>query len=107
MGDLPEALERIAADVEDNAVVRKVPGGERCDHAQGLLHPGLRKLTCRECSCDLDAYDFLLRMSRDTDIFRQATEQAERRASQAEARLANLLRQERNAKARARRRRQT
>lgn len=102
-GDLDEQLDRIATEHEEDVPLQSVRGGVTCNHRMALLHPGLRRVTCRECGCDLDAYDFLLRLSADADRHRTATTRAEHKATQAKERLDSLLREERNAKARLKR----
>lgn len=101
-GDLPDILDQVAR--EHKAADTDAPllweYGGYCGHGKASINEHLRKLTCRECSAQLDPFDFLLRLSRDTSRWITARKSAEVRAREASARLSELLRQERNVRAR-------
>lgn len=106
VGDLPEVLERIASEqadadalADDDLPIREEYDGY-CQHSSANINSGMRSLTCRECGADLDAFDWLLRLSRHTSRYVSARKDAEQRAAAARDRLNEILRLERNAKAR-------
>lgn len=108
-GDLPEILARVASeqdqldqDVDNEIAVRPVYGGY-CPHKRANINHGMRQLVCRDCEADLDPFDFLHRLTQEADRWRQARIHAQQRARAAEDRLQEILRLERNARARLKR----
>lgn len=109
-GDLPERLEQAAlgAEFHDDLADADMPlhlvFDGWCAHRRATINEGMRRLTCKDCAADLDPFTYLLHLTRDTTRWVTARREAKHRADQALIRLTELLRQERNAKARARRR---
>jgi hypothetical protein len=68
------------------------------------LNPETRRCHCRKCGREVAAFDVLEDLAREWERYISGRKEAQRRWRAAETRLEDLLRQERNAKARARRR---
>lgn len=103
-GDLPETLDEIAraAELDDDLPLRK-QHGKPCAHRLAWLNHEQRELRCRNCDALLDPFDFLVKLANDADHWVKTRKKAERQAHEAKARLEDLLRQEKNARARIRR----
>jgi hypothetical protein len=82
------------------AVVRS---GNFCSHEYSILDDVLRTVRCKRCDALLDPFDTLLKWARTWDRYRDDRERCRREIAAAESRLAVLDRNERNARARARR----
>lgn len=80
-----------------------VHGSKYCGHRAVGLDDKLRSVYCRSCKAPLDAFDALLYFARSWDTFREDKERCERDIKAAQSRLDLLERNERNARARARR----
>lgn len=78
------------------------PGAEWCPHRRARLNDENHRVYCRECDRELDAYAVLDRLAREPERWIAARRGAEQRAKFVQRRLEDLLRLERNAKARQR-----
>ena len=74
-----------------------------CAHLHAVTHPERRKVTCDDCGAELDPFDFLEKLAHGIDRWTSARDMARREARQAQAELAEVKRELRNAKARLRR----
>lgn len=89
--------------VEDEA--RPVKSGERgpfCLHLRTELDGVARRVRCRDCKREVDAFEVLEALARDWERWIAGRDAAETRARGAEANLERILRLERNGKARLR-----
>lgn len=74
-----------------------------CIHRDTRLDRAARRVYCRKCGREVEAYAVLEALAHDSSRYIGAREEAKRQAELAQARLEELLRRERNAKARLRR----
>jgi hypothetical protein len=84
---------------------RPLKTGERpsfCPHHHTVLDAEPRRVTCDDCGREVDAFDVLHEIARGWERFNEGRREAERRSEVAQANLDELLRAERNAKARRR-----
>lgn len=88
---------------EDAYPVREHKPSRRCDHRQTRFSKASRRLICLKCGEEVDAFDVVLKLAADRERLDQQREHVIRGCRMGEARLAEILRQERNAKARMRR----
>lgn len=100
------ALDRmIRATLEEsdtNPADIRVANGSTCTHHGGIsLDATVRKVTCLKCGADLDAFDSLLKISRNPDGYRRGIEAARKATLKARKNLDALERLEKNAKGRA------
>jgi hypothetical protein len=77
---------------------------QRCHHRGARLDADARRVYCRECNVEIDAYEVLERIAREPERTIEERKTAQRRLRQVRSELKNLEREERNAKARKRRR---
>lgn len=95
---------RPGQDVEDDA--RPLATGPRpkptCWHHRTELDGEARRVHCRDCGREVPAFDVLSDLARDWERYIHGRKEAERRCKVVEALLSDLLRDERNAKARRR-----
>lgn len=109
-GDLPERLEEAArtAGADDDRADMEMPLSHVidgwCSHQHAIINGPMRRLRCRDCEADLDPFDYLFKLTHEPQRWVTARREAKHRADKALRRLEDLLRQERNAKARQRRR---
>ena len=75
-----------------------------CYHMATVVDIRKRRVVCDACGVELDPYEVLSTLARGMDRFLAAEAEAKHRAKEAQERLDALLREERNARARARRR---
>ena len=73
-----------------------------CWHDAVVVDPAERRVTCDGCSAEVDPYEALFNLSRNVDRYEYSAKHARDSARVAEARVAELERQERNVKARIR-----
>lgn len=71
----------------------------QCPHRRSLVDREDRRVTCRDCGVDLDPIEVISQIARVGDQY----ERAIKAVAESHARLAELERRERNAKARVRR----
>lgn len=83
---------------------KKVPFDETCRHKFLWADEKLRALQCKNCKQVIDPFDFLWRWARGEEIVISQVAELERKRKQLYAEIEELKRQERNAKARLRRR---
>jgi len=88
---------------DDDAPVRTKPH-EHCMHRKAIIDEAAHRVYCRECDAELDPLERLLRIANDWERFIRERDRVVRDARVARVRLDELLRQERNARARIRRR---
>lgn len=84
---------------------RLLASGERepyCSHKRVTLHTESRRCTCRACGREVPIFDVLDKLCTDMERYITARKEAERRCRVAQGNLEDLLRVERNAKARRR-----
>jgi hypothetical protein len=91
------------AEGDDAAPVRSLPRPPYCGHRRFELDREARRVYCRDCGREVPAFEALELFSHEYDRWAQTRNRAEREARLAEARLEELARRERNAKARVRR----
>ena len=90
---------------EDGApITRRRDYSKTCRHLQAVVDDVARTVTCDDCGAELDPIAVLESLAQNHDRYAAARDRAKQEAKQAEERLAELRRQEKNAKARARRR---
>lgn len=101
-GDVVPLFPGIDQEDED----RPLKTGERahCSHRRTKLDREARRVYCRDCGREVDAFEVLVGLARDPERLIGARKAAEMRLRQVKAKLDELLRQERNAKSRKRRR---
>lgn len=90
----------------DDAPVRRrrpVVRKRYCRHLRTELEETSRRVYCADCEEELDAFDVLVTLAHEFERYESARDEAKRLAKQARKGLDELLRQERNAKARLRR----
>lgn len=88
-------------DLEDeDAPLDTKPRGPACLHRRIRLDTEAHRAYCRECDREIDPFAFLKGLAGDWERYMRFRKEAERRARAAEARLQELLRLERNARAR-------
>jgi hypothetical protein len=75
-----------------------------CPHHHTRLEPNSRRVFCRDCGDELDAYEVLSNIAHDGDRIEQHRDQLRNQVASLEARVEELKREERNAKGRKRRR---
>lgn len=75
-----------------------------CAHRQIRLDNDAHRVFCRNCDVEVEPFQVLQDLAHDWSRWEDARGMAEREAKAARARLDDLLREERNAKARKRRR---
>lgn len=79
----------------------------RCQHRYVALHESTHRLYCNEdqggCGEEIDMYEWIENLTRDWRNFKWRYKMAKQQTEAAEARLAEVLRLERNAKARLKR----
>ena len=87
----------------DEAPVRT---GERtwCQHDQVTVDEVCRRVYCRNCGREVDAFGALLKFARRYESYERRVRELKREAAAVGQRVTDLKREERNAKARARRR---
>lgn len=95
-----ERLERLQ---DEAGVLHRVTKGYRCEHLHVRLDDTAHRVYCRDCDAEVDAYDFLTRLQGEWQRWVNCRKSAETQARHAQERLDELLRQEKNAKARMRR----
>jgi hypothetical protein len=88
----------------DRPVATESPRPLYCGHRRTRLESSSRRVFCRDCGREVDPYDVLAGIAHEVERWIGYRKEAERRAREAQERLDVLLREERNAKARARRR---
>lgn len=76
---------------------------KHCRHARVWVHGVSRKVTCRDCDAEIDAFTIVMRWTQDWDRIVAWRKEADRRATATGNRLSELLRLERNARTRLRR----
>jgi hypothetical protein len=76
----------------------------RCLHRRFVLDAAAHKVLCRDCEAEIDPWGALDRIAREPERWVEQRKTAEREARRVRANLDELLRLERNAKARKRRR---
>jgi hypothetical protein len=82
----------------------KGPRQTYCSHDRVELDTDARRVYCRQCGREVPPFDYLKKLARKFEQYTTALAEAKRQTRVAEANLAELKREERNAKARARRR---
>ncbi len=71
-----------------------------CQHERSKAFPGLRKIVCQGCGADLDAFDVVLKLSREFDKHQWARDEhakLRREIEGMEVRVRNLKAQKRRA----------
>lgn len=92
-------------DSTEDAPLRRRRGRTRfCLHRRLELDEEARRVYCSDCEAEIPAFDALVKFSREFERWVIARDRARAEAVRASERLADLKRQERNAKARLRRR---
>jgi len=103
-GLAPVITLRPGQDIEDDA--RPLATADRpkkfCTHNRCELVGDTRRVYCRDCGREVPAFDVLLQLTRSHERFIEQRREAERRTKVARGHLEDLLRDERNAKARRR-----
>lgn len=74
-----------------------------CRHMKVLLSTEARRVFCRDCGHEIDAFGFLSRLCGEWELWVRARDDAEQGAKAAQERLSELLRLERNARGRLKR----
>jgi hypothetical protein len=90
------------ADDDSRPIARKERTYAPCRHAAIRLDADVRRAYCRECDQEVPCFDYLMGLAGRWERFIAARREAERRMRVAQANLDELLRDERNAKARRR-----
>jgi hypothetical protein len=89
----------------DELPVRLAPDPTPCRHERTWLDEPGRRIRCRECDTDLDPIAVLARIAKSRERLVSHAARLRRTVEYLERRVEELTREERNAKARARRRR--
>lgn len=74
-----------------------------CSHKHIALDEELHRVICRDCDREVDPFKYLMRLARDWEGYARFRKEAIRRAHEARERLEEILRLERNARARLKR----
>jgi hypothetical protein len=101
-------VDLVPRDRDADAPVRtrpRRPGKRLCLHYRVELDHDVRRVYCRDCEQEVDAFDALTLLARDFERWTVSRDRAHRETRQAQAILDEVKRELRNAKAR--RRRQT
>lgn len=93
-----------ADEADEDAPIHPQEHRSYCAHRQVRLDEDAHRVYCRGCNREVEAYAFLRDLAKKWERYVGARKEAERRAKVAQANLAVLLRDEKNAKARKRRR---
>lgn len=97
---MPEGLRVIDGGGDDPPLVRR-PRDRRCSHNQRFeVSETTRRVYCGDCDQEVDAIDVLLNLARRRERLVHAAKSAKAEARRVEARLEDLKREERNARAR-------
>ena len=88
---------------DDDAPVHRGDRPPFCMHRKVRLDEQARRLYCRECDQEVPAFDFVKTLASDWDRYVRHRKEAQRRAEAAHIRLDEILRLERNARARLKR----
>lgn len=92
-----------AAEGDDERPLSSAPERSYCRHDRAQLDEEARRVHCRDCGCELEAFAVLLQLARASERYIRQRDHAAREARQVQQRVQDLKRQERNAKARLRR----
>jgi hypothetical protein len=76
------------------------PRPRKCSCKRTEIDTDHRRLVCRDCGQLVDAFDFLVKLGREDNRWREARDAAKREARLAEQRRDDRLREETNARAR-------
>lgn len=99
---LRELLQPVPGTDED-APVASEKRKSYCPHRRVVLNQEAHRVICRDCRREVDAFAYLVRLANEWERWAAHRREAEKRARAAGARLAEILRMERNARARLRR----
>lgn len=99
---LADVVQLFPDDGDDDAPVTRTEEAF-CAHRLIRIDKSAHRTFCRECGREVDPFDFLLRLAGEWDRWQRAEKEAKRRAFEAQARLEDVLRLEKNARARVKR----
>lgn len=89
---------------DEDAPLHQEPKGYVCTHKTIRLDQTAHKAFCRQCDKEVDLFDYVWRLAGNWSVWVRHRKEAKRRAHEAQTRLDETLRLERNARARVKRR---
>lgn len=104
MSEDADVIQLVPKGDEDAPVRRKRDPQKRwCAHWHTSLNETARRVYCRDCDAELDAFDVLLMLSQHWERYESSRDDMKAQAKRAQAELEDLKRKVRNAKAQVRR----
>ncbi|WP_244967806.1 hypothetical protein [Xenorhabdus budapestensis] len=84
------------------SVTPKTPEQSRCKHPSITVDEQYRVITCNQCGCNVDAFDYMLERARGGELVVREIEKLYQRRDELRAACDNLLKEEKNTKVRLR-----